>query len=350
MTVAADGIEGPGGLCGSREYRAFVREFGFELRMCAQLESMGELVARQLGGGVHRPGTRILDVVRLEPGPEFSDRADISASTIPAIAIEADVGVGRFRYWKDTVRGLDVSPERCREMLDRAVEIGFLERERRRGRDVVRQTARYPGEWFGRIRAIENKPDLGRPGDLLTQVRHDVALALVDEIVVATRSHVTGAHLNRLPEEAGVWKVGDGGIEVIREPSRLPVDEAGVELLEERPGRSVIRIATSREKAVARRNLAERAYGKGWRTYSLPPCVNVESHGLNGVPGLPRCSWRDRLVDPAAECGGGCPGFVRADPPAVDPERQRARRSPWVRDPPGGRSRQSELARFEPGE
>ncbi len=326
---------------------ASVREFEFELRLCAHLEARGELVARQLGAGVARPANRIVDVLLVEPGPEFDARAALTDAAIPGLAVAADVGVGRARYWKDAVRGLDVHPDRARAAVERAVEAGFLEAERRNGRTYVRQVARYP-DWVGGLTAVENKPDLAEPGDLATQLRTDVSLALVDRVVLATASHVTRAHRHRLPDEVGIWRFhpDDGELEVVREPERLPVGAPGVELLARRPGRDEVRVVDAGAKARARRRLAERAYGKGWRPDALPGCANAEAAERDGVGGLPGCSWHGRLVDPAGECGPSCPGYEPADPPSVDLAAARDRTSPWVAAPAGRAREQAGLDRF----
>lgn len=316
-----------------------MREFAFELSLCARLEREGGIVARQLGGAVDAPGSRILDVVHLEPGPEFGERAAITADSIPGLAIESDVGTGRARYWRDA---FDVHPDRAREVVDRAVEIGFLERERRGGREYVRQTTRYP-DWFSTITAIENKPDLSKPGDLERQLRFDVSLGLVDEVVLATESYVTRAHLNRLPEEVGVWRFVDGEREVIREPTRLSPEGWGVELGERRPLRTDVSFVSPAAKARKRRRIAERAYGKGWRV-GPPACANAAIGEVAGAS-VPYCSYYDRIVDPG-ECGPSCPGYDPGEAPAADLEAERDRRTPWLRNPTGRRRRQAGLDRF----
>ena len=329
-------------------------EFAFELELCAHLESRREgIVARQLGASVADPGGRILDVVCVEPGPEFDDRVALAGESIPDAAIESAVGTGRARYWKDA---FDCHPERARSALERALQIGFFERDHGAsagsGREYVRQVARYP-DWYGRIVGIENKPDLGRPGDLEAQLRTDASLALVDEAVLATESYVTRAHLNRIPAEIGVWRVhrdesdSDAEIEVIREPESLPVDEPGVEPLEFSPGRTEIAVVSPEAKARARRRLAERAYGKGWRTYAFPGCESCVAADSSGAT-LPRCAWKGRVVDAAAECGPECSGYEPASAPVDDGllEAERDRRTAWTADPTGKRRRQSGLDRF----
>ncbi|AGB38128.1 DUF5787 family protein [Natronococcus occultus] len=322
-------------------------EFAFELELCAFLEGRSDrLFARQLGAGVANPGGRVLDIVGIEPGPGFPDRAAITAESIPTAAIESRVGPGRTRYWKDA---FDCHPNRARRATERAIEVGFFERERRNGREYVRQVARYP-DWYDRVLAIENKPDLGRPGDLEAQLRTDVSLGVVDEVVLATESYVTGAHRNRIPDEVGIWRVHreDGAvreIDVLREPTPLSVAEPGIEPLESHPGRTDIAIASPAAKARTRRRLAERAYGKGWRTYGLPACERCRAADSNGAT-VPYCEWAGRAVDAEGDCGVDCPGYVRGSAPAVDHETERDHRTDWVADPSGRRRTQTGLERF----
>jgi len=316
-----------------------VREFAFELSLCAHLERESEaVVSRQLGAAIR--GGRVIDTVLLVPGPDFEERAAITARTIPPEAVESDAGPGTARYWKDA---LDCHPDRADGVVEAAVDCGFFERERRGGRTYVRQTTRYPEAWFDRLVGIENKPDLGRPGALETQLLTDVHLALFDEVVLATASHVTGAHLNRIPDPVGVWEFDPdtGECRVIRDPDPLPVEESGVEIIDRTPVRTEIRMATAGEKARARRRLAERAYGKGWRP-ALPACDRVAPD----EDGLPYCPYKGRLVDPGRDCGPGCDGHEPTDPPEVDRERLRADRTPWVADPEGRQRRQSRLDRY----
>lgn len=319
-----------------------VREFPFELAMCAALEADSDgVVARQLG--TH---ARIVDVVEVQPGPAFDERVAMTAESIPRLAVESDVGVGRARYWKDAI---DAPPERAREVVDRAVEIGFFEAEYRNGRRYVRQAARYP-DWFDGLRAFENKPDLGRPGDLERQLRTDVSLALFDEVVLVTGSYVTGAHLNRLPSAVGVWRFDSetGEFEVVREATTLPTDEPGLAVLDEHPARVDVEPISATEKADRRRRVAERAYGKGWRPDAFPSCSNAAAGGPGFGPddALPYCAWKDRCVDAARECGPECDGYENADPPDPDLEAVRAERSAWRPAPAGAVRIQSGLDEF----
>jgi hypothetical protein len=316
-----------------------VQEYAFELHLCAHLEARREaIVSRQLGTQIE--GRRVMDIVCVNPGPEFEDRAAITAAKIPALAIESDVGPGKACYWRDA---FDCHPETAETVIEQAVESGFFERERRNGRTYLRQTARYP-DWYDTIRGIENKPDLGRPGALETQLLTDVELGLVDELVLATESYVTRAHTNRIPAEVGIWRFDPetGERTVVREPKSLPAEEAGVEIIDRESTRTEISIATPDDIARARRRVAERAYGKGWRTYDLPACATIAPDS----DGLPYCPWKERLVHPAEDCGADCEGHDPDDPPAIDRAELRGNRSPWEPDPDGTQRRQAGLDQF----
>ncbi|MFW5911476.1 MAG: DUF5787 family protein [Halolamina sp.] len=316
-------------------------EVAFELALSAHLEATTDwLVARQLGAAVASPGARVMDVVGVVPSEEITDRADITRETIPPLAVEGAVGVGEAVPAADA---LDCSPEHAEAVAERAAEVGFFERERRGGRTYVRQTARYP-DWIDRLVGLENKPDLGRPGDLDFQLRFDVELALFDEIWLATESYVTGAHLNRIPGPVGVWRFdpATGEREVVREASPLPVDDPGVELRSEEPLRTDVAIVDADAKARQRRRIAERAWGKGWRPAAFPGCANCAA----SEDGVPRCDFYDRLVAPSMDCSTDCPGYEPGEVPDVDPQELRDDRSPWVRDPAGVAREQAGLDQF----
>jgi hypothetical protein len=315
-------------------------EYAFELALCSRLEERTDrVIARQLGGGVAAPGRRIVDVVAVEPGPAFDDRARITDRSLPAAAVEGAAGVASA---VPPSAAVDAPAGRREATLERAVDRGFLERVRENGSVRYRQRVRYPDDWFGRLLAVENKPDLGRPGDLERQLRYDASLALFDRAVLATASHVTRAHLNRVPDPVGVWRVdpATGAREVVREPSPLPVGERGVEPLDRRTGRTDVALVDPTAKRRARRRVAERAYGKGWRP-DPPACAHCDPTD----DGRPYCAAFDRVVDPGRDCEG-CPEREPADPPAVDVDGLRDARTPWVADPPGVEREQAGLGEF----
>jgi len=316
-------------------------EFRFELALCAALEAPDRVVARQLGAGIENPGGRIVDVCVLTPGPEFDRRAAITPDRIPAPAIEAAVGPGEA---VPLGAAFDLPPDRAEAVAERAAEVGYLERERRDGRPVVRATARYPDDWVGSLTAIENKPDLGTPGDLAAQLRYDAALGLFDEVVLATASYVTRAHLNRIPESVGVWRFDPdtGERDVVREPTPLDPDAPGVEIREERGLRTDVALVDPAAKTRKRRRMAERAYGKGWRP-DPPSCA----HATATDDGRPYCERFDRVVDPGRDCGATCDAREPADPPETGRRRLRDERTAWTADPAGdGPRRQSGLSRY----
>ncbi|MDZ7849728.1 MAG: DUF5787 family protein [Halodesulfurarchaeum sp.] len=331
-----------------------MREYDFELRLAALLEREGlpgglggdepGILARQLGTSVVGSGSRILDLIAVEAGPEFTDRVALTPSTIPPLAIESSVPVGQCKAVTDAI---DAPPKVARTVAERAAEIGFFEVTRRDSRTVARQVARYP-DWFSTLVGIENKPDLGTPGDLAAQLRRDVSLQILDYVVLATASHVTRAHRHRLPDPVGIWRVDPAApaVEVIREPASLSSTEPSFEIRAERPGQFDVSFVPEAAKARQRRRIAERAYGKGWRPVTLPNCGNLEPETVAGTDGLPGCSWAGRLVESSAECGSGCPGFEPGPEPDVDLRAERERRTPWVRNPPGRARRQAFLDRF----
>jgi hypothetical protein len=316
-------------------------EFAFELALCAHLEEHTDwLPARQLGGAVADPGSRIVDVCAVVPGDGIADRARITDASIPAAAVHSDVGVGEAVFWKDA---FDCGPGRARRATERAIDVGFFEAERRGGRRYVRRAARYP-DWVDRLVGIENKPDLDAPGALERQLRHDASLALFDQVVLATESYVTRAHLNRIPDAVGVWRFDPetGERTVVRDPDTMAVSAVGVEPLERHALRTDLAFVDPAAKARRRTAVAERAYGKGWRTYDWPGCDRC----VATADGRPHCEYYDRTVDPAADCGPDCVGRVPGDPPGVDLEALREQRTQWVADPEGVDRRQAGLDRF----
>ena len=332
-----------------------MREYDFELRLAARLEDEGlpgetpvsdpALIARQLGTSVVGAGARIMDLVAVGRGPALDRRQRISARSIPPAAVESDVPVGTAR---PVTEAIDAPPDVAREVAVAAAERGFFELTRRDGQLLARQAVRYP-DWFGPLVGIENKPDLGSPGDLAAQLRRDRSLQVLDAVVLATASHVTRAHRHRLPSQIGIWQVDPEGptIEVIRDPTPLSPGSPSFEIRAEQPGAYAVEPVTPAAKARQRRRIAERAYDKGWRPDALPACANLQPETVAGTAGLPSCAWAGRLVEPSAECGPDCPGIDPGPAPAVDLAAERARRSAWEPDPPGAARRQSFLDRFQ---
>jgi len=312
-----------------------VREFDFELAVSAGLESDGRLVARQLAGGVH--GSRVMDTIVVRPGPAFDERRRLTSETIPPRLLEADIGPGTAKRPQNVLGRSSFA----RGAIEAGIDCGYLSRERRGGQEYVRATTRYPEQWFAGLVGVENKPDLDRPGDLELQLRKDVSLGLFDEVWLATASHVTGAHLNRIPDAVGVWRVDPetGDRTTVREPEPLDPNAGGIEVLETHPGRTEVRPVRADEIRRYRRRVAERAYGKGWRV-PFPDCPHVEERSIAGIDGLAYCTRQERFVRPADACE------IEGSGPTVDPETRRAAQSPWVREPAGTTDRQVGLDRY----
>ncbi|MDZ7729754.1 MAG: DUF5787 family protein [Natrialbaceae archaeon] len=320
-----------------------MREYGFELALCATLEQSrtDSLVSRQIGAAVATPGNRIADIVCVEAGEEFDRRAAITAETIPDSLLDAQIGPGGWT----PVSTLSESAQRA---VDRGVEIGYLEQTYRGGRWLVRSVCRYP-DWFADLLLIENKPTLDRPGALMDQVQLDASLAVVDRVVVATADYVTGAHLNRLPEAVGVWRIHDTPtqprIEVVRSPQHLATQSPGIEPMAKHAGRTDIAIVSPAAKERARRRIAERAYGKGWRRH-LPACDECDPEASPLEATVPWCQWASRIVDPARDCGPECSGHSPGDGPPSSLDQERAERTLWRHNPSGLQRRQAGFSTF----
>jgi len=285
-----------------------------------------------------RPDRRRL---RADARPGFDRRAAITPDRIPDPAIEAAVGPGEAVPLK---KAFDLPPDRAEAVAERAAEVGYLERERRDGRPIVRATARYPDDWVGSLTAIENKPDLGTPGDLAAQLRYDAALGLFDEVVLATASYVTRARISigsprrsasggSIPTRASARSFGS------RRPSKP--DAPGVEIREERALQTDGCGSSTPAKARKRRRIAERAYGKGWRPD--PRAARTRRRLLTGA--------RTAI----GSIGSSIPGATAVRPvartslriPRNRPGPLRDERTAWVADPTGdGPRRQSGLSRF----
>ncbi|MFB6161972.1 MAG: DUF5787 family protein [Halococcoides sp.] len=320
-----------------------MREAAFELALCAHLENADRVVARQIGTGVAT--RRIADVIVLEPGPDFAERAAITAETIPpAIVAAFDASEAR------PLSAVDAHPEHARRLIEQAIDAGALRVERDTRRTTYRLARPYPDDWVESIVAIENKPDLDRPGDLRAQVRHDASLAVVDRAVLATTSRVTRVHEHRVPDPVGIWRFdpANGECRVVRAAGSLSVDRPGIEVVDRDPGRWAIETVDPARKRHRRMAIAERAYGAGWRPAvdDWPACERCSPATIDAAT-LPDCEWADRIVAPRTECGPDCAGFEPGSRPVpTDPDRERDTASAWVRDPPGPR-RQVGLDTFE---
>ncbi|MFB6074513.1 MAG: DUF5787 family protein [Haloarculaceae archaeon] len=304
-------------------------EFGFELRVCQWAErhwppregGRPTVIARQLGTGRRR-----WDTVVLECDPEgLAARAAFGERALDSDLLHV-VGhaPAEWAYYRDALPDPGYPWRYVREAVHRAAGRGAIESRKRGGRIEIRRIAPYP-DWVERVVAIENKPDLDRSAarDLADQLHRDVALGLADEVWVATAAtgeRVEPILLEDLPAEAGILTLADDGtVEVSWHPRTLAVAEPGTRVLENPdagPSAARFEYADPDWKAAKRREIAERAYERGWRSYAdtmRPDCRHFELRP-DGEWVLPRCVAKGR-VPTASECRGSCPEF-EPEPPA----------------------------------
>jgi hypothetical protein len=163
-----------------------------------------------------------------------------------------------------------------------------------------------------RVVAVENKPDLTASAarDLADQLRTDVDHRLADEVWVATSAtgeRVEPVLLEDLPVEAGVL-VFDFEAD---DPSRVAWRPRSLR------GRAADAAADpgTRDR---RLGIAERAYGRGWRSFEetmRPDCRHFQlRRDETGRTLVPWCVAHGREQE-SAECAAGC-GSFEPEPPA----------------------------------
>ena len=306
-----------------------VKEFGFELRVCAWAErnwppgtgGKPSIVARQLGTKRRRWDTIVVETTEsgLDERAPFGDPR--LGSDLLFVARHAPAS---WAYYRECLPDPGYPWRYVREAIHEADDRGFLETRRDGNRIEIRRRYRYP-EWVDRIVAIENKPDLDAAAArrLGEQLEHDVALGLADEVWLATETtgeEVEPALLEAMPVEVGILAVSPGepwSCEPVWQPRTLAVAEPGTRILD-RPGdASAARFeyAGPAWKRRKRLEIAERAYERGWRSYAAtmrPDCRHFELTDPTGP--FPRCVAKGR-PQTAAECSGSCPAF-EPEPPA----------------------------------
>ncbi|WP_435097927.1 DUF5787 family protein [Halarchaeum sp. P4] len=296
-------------------------EFGFELRVCAWAESNWTpaepdsrvLVARQLGTQRRR-----WDTVLVEADPEaLRTRAELGDRELdPELRSLAEHAPADWTYYRDALPDPGYPWRYVRDAIHRASARGVLEERKRGNRIEIRRVAPYP-DWVRRVVAIENKPDFDASAarDLADQLERDVALGLADEVWVATRADETRALVTEMPIHAGVLTFDEAmDASVAWHPRSLDPDAAGVRVTEHGDPTTFEYVAAD-EKRETRRRIAERAYGRGWRSYvetMRPDCKAFDlrdaEHGY-----VPYCHAKD-CEQTAAECSGSCASFSPEPP------------------------------------
>ncbi|WP_276252780.1 DUF5787 family protein [Halomontanus rarus] len=340
-------------------------EFVFELRSCRWVELSwppGEgadgnqarteterpiIVARQLGTKRRR-----WDTIVLECDPEGlrrralfgPDRLDSDLLHVIQHAPE------EWTYYRDALPHPGYPWRYVREAIHEADDRGILETRRDGNKIQIRRRWAYP-DWLERIVAVENKPDLDASAArvLGQQLEYDVAMALADEVWVATRTtgdRVEPALLEDLPVEAGILALDPDALsaDVAWYPRTLAVDEPGTRITDRPDGgdrdasAAQFEYVEPAEKAATRLEIAERAYERGWRSFVETMRPDCRHFGLRAETGsgkgtgtgtrtktdtrepasghsqlLPTCRAKGRCQT-AAECSGSCPSF-EPEPP-----------------------------------
>lgn len=305
-------------------------EFAFELRVCAWAgrnwhPDDGEtpcVVARQLGTRSRRWDTVVVEVDPdgLAARRRFGEQRLDSDLLHVVRHAPAD-----WAFYRDALPHPGYPWRYVREAVHRAADRGVVETRKNGNRVELRRKWPYP-DWVERVVAVENKPDLDAAAAdaLADQLEQDVALALADEVWLATES--TGgterALFAEMPVEAGILAFADGDASVEWHPRSLDPGATGTRITDRPSDSEFDRSPASFEyadadwKADKRLEIAERAYERGWRSYvdtMRPDCrhfaVRRAEHGY-----VPYCAAKGR-EQTAAECSGACSAY-EPEPPA----------------------------------
>ena len=326
-------------------------EFGFELLVCRWAEeswppeerrSDAVIVARQLGTRRRRWDTVVLecDPAGLAARRQFGDR-ELDSDLLHVVRhAPAD-----WEWYRDALPYPGYPWRYVREAIHRADARDVIDTRRNGNRIEIKRIAPYP-DWLRRIVAIENKPDLDASAAraLSGQLEHDVETALADEVWVATEatgSHIEPALLEDLPVDVGIVALsfGEGPA---NESTDVATEFTGT--VEWYPS-EVTPTDADDERQRRRLELAERAYGRGWRSYHetmRPDCRHFELRRF-GSAFVPNCAVK-RRSQTAAECAGSCPKFEPEPPtwrtrgwpieggPGKGIKRLLRRRREWIRE------------------
>lgn len=313
------------------------REFPFELFVCRWLErnwplagvledDQTVLVGRQLGTQHRRWDTAVVVATRTA----LRQRARFGPDTLDADLLRVlQNAPAAFEWYRDVIPTPEFPWRYVREAVRRASERDLIETRHRSGRLEYRRRWTFP-DWPDRIVVFENKPDLDASAadDLAGQLRHDVALGLADETWVCTRrtgDAVEPIVLESIPVEAGILTVDPaqamGTVEWY--PRQLEVLAPGQQIdhRSETTGGTV----SAEQKRTTRLVLAERVYGRGWRSYiesMRPDCrhFTLREHATGYIPW---CEAKGRCQT-QRECAGSCAQF--------EPEPPQARMNEWPID------------------
>ncbi|ERH03211.1 MAG: hypothetical protein J07HR59_00319 [Halorubrum sp. J07HR59] len=288
-------------------------EFEYELLVCRWAELAWSpvddnpepaIVARQLGTKRRRWDTIVIEVDPdgFRQRRQFGDRA--MDSDLLRVVRDAP---SEWEWYRDALSEPDFPWRYVRAAVHRAGDRGLVETRKHDGRVQLRRIRPYP-DWIRRIIAIENKPDLTASAAraLGDQLRHDVDSALADEAWVATTA--TGQRIEPALREDLPVEVG-----ILTTDFSAGVDESAA-TVEWYPS-SLTSETAADEPDSARFAIAERAYGKGWRSYTdttRPDCRHYQLRRADrGFK--PYCAAKQR-VPTSQECSGSCEKFSPEPP------------------------------------
>ncbi|MGM0590696.1 MAG: DUF5787 family protein [Halobacteriota archaeon] len=291
-------------------------EFVYELLTCRWAErawpphrerDAALVVSRQLGTRERR-----WDTVVVEVDPEgVAERARFGTRTLDSDLLHiVRHAPAEWAWYRDALPHPGYPWRYVRAAVHRAAGRGVVEKRRRDNRIEIRRIAPYP-DWVRRLVAIENKPDLTASAarTLSEQLEHDVETAMADEVWVATAATgatIEPALLETIPVEVGILVTDfDGGeldADVEWYPSRLGGDGADED-------------ETDAARARKRLELAERAYGSGWRSYldTMRPDCRFFELDRRGEALIPWCAANE-CHQSSAVCSGKCTAF-QPEPP-----------------------------------
>ncbi|MFQ3474833.1 hypothetical protein HKK80_01040 [Halonotius sp. F2-221B] len=290
-------------------------EFRYELCVCRWAElawppggdtdQTAHIVARQLGTQQRRWDTVVVecDPAGLRARAAFGD--DELDSDLLHVVRNAPA---EWAWYRDALPEPDYPWRYVREAVHRAADRGIVETRREGNHIEIKRIAAYP-DWVQRLIAIENKPDLDASAAdrLADQLSHDVDVGLADEVWVATAETgetVEPALLETLPVEAGILTTDFTG----------GVDGDGASVAWHPTGLTPTH--SSEYRASRQLELAERAYGRGWRNYQAtmrPDCRHFQLRRDGRLMG-PWCAAKD-CRQSTAECSASCSAF-EPEPPA----------------------------------
>jgi len=292
-------------------------EFVYELQVCRWAElawppdggTPAFLVARQLGTKRRR-----WDTVVVETDPEglaarrrFGDR-ELDSDLLHIVRHAP----AEWAFYRDALPDPGYPWRYVREAIHRADDRGIVDTRRDGNKIEIRRIAPYP-DWVDRLIAIENKPDLDASAarQLADQLTHDVDAGLADEVWMATErteDRVEPALLESLPVEAGILTTEfEAGVDAA---------SAAVEWYPTRLSTAGTDADSDGDRHSRRLELAERAFGRGWRNYGRtmrPDCRFFELH-RDGRALLPWCAAKGRHQS-SMVCGSSCDDF-QPEPPA----------------------------------